>query len=181
MSIRPFAVLAIFVTQTGTCHAVEDIEWRHRATHGAVTLTANPLGAAQRTAFYLARGFAETAIRPYAQACGFSLGMRNTGSKPVRTTLVDWRAVGADGSRVRLRPPAEWDAQWAKARIPEPARIAFRWAQFQTENAFESGDWIMGMATLESPLSGSFRLVARYHDDTGPHDIVLDPLSCASD
>lgn len=181
MSIRLFAVFAAFAMQAGACHAAEDIEWRHRATHGAVILTANPLGAAQRTAFYLARGFAETAIRPYAQACGFSFGMRNTGPKPARTTLADWHAVGADGRRVHLRPPAEWDAQWAKARVPEPARIAFRWAQFQAENTFEAGDWIMGMATLESPLPGSFRLVARYHDDTGPHDIFLNPLSCASD
>ena len=181
MSIRLFAVFAAFAMQVGVCHAAEDIEWRHRAAQGAVMLTANPLGTMQRTGFYLARGFSETVIRPYAQACGFSFGMRNSGPNPVRTTLSDWHAVGADGRRVRLRLPAEWELRWAKAQVAEAARIAFRWAQFQAENSFEAGDWIMGMATLESPLSDSFRLIARYHDDKGPHEIVLDGLSCAQD
>jgi len=69
--------------------------------------------------------------------------------------------------------------EWVKSGVSEAARIAFRWAQFQSENTFEPGDWIMGMATLEVPLSGTFRLVARYRDDKGNHEIVLDKLSCA--
>ena len=95
--------------------------------------------------------------------------------------LADWRAIGVDGRTVRLRLPIEWDLQWAKAQVPEAARIAFRWAQFQAENVFEAGDWIMGMATLDAPLPGSFRLVARYHDEKGNHEIVLDKLSCSRD
>ncbi|MFA6311017.1 MAG: hypothetical protein WCV99_23550 [Sterolibacterium sp.] len=176
-----FAVFAAFTTLTSTCHAVEDIAWRHSAAQGGVILSANPLGAAQRTAFYLARGFSEPTIKPYAHACGFSFGMRNTGPGPVRTTLADWQAVGTGGRRVRLRLPAEWDTQWAKAQVPEAARIAFRWAQFQAENSFEAGDWIMGMATLDAPLPGNFRLVARYHDEKGEHEVVIDKLACAND
>ncbi|MDP2812023.1 MAG: hypothetical protein Q8O34_17925 [Rhodocyclaceae bacterium] len=158
-----------------------DSEWRHRATQGAVTLSANPLGLASRTAFYTARGFAAEAIRPYAQACGFSFGMQNGGTTTLSTRLAEWRAVGVDGRAVRLRLPAEWDRQWARAHAPEAARIAFRWAQFQAENVFEAGDWIMGMATLEAPLPGMFRLIARYHDEKGDHEIVLDKLACARD
>jgi len=158
-----------------------DIEWRHRARHGAVTLSANPLGHASRTAFYSARGFAAETIRPYAQACGFSFGMQNGGAGTLSTRLADWRAIGADGRAVRLRRPGEWDLQWAKAQAPEAARIAFRWAQFQAENVFEAGDWIMGMATLEAPLPGTFRLIARYHDEKGDHEIVLDNLVCSRD
>ncbi len=181
ISLRPFAVFAAFAMQAVVCHAVEDIEWRHSVAQGGVTLTANPLTAEQRTAFYIARGFSESAIRPYALACGFSFGMRNTGAHPVRTTLAAWHAVGSDGRRVRLRLPAAWDTEWALATVSEPARIAFRWAQFQAENTFEAGDWIMGMATLESPLPGSFRLIARYHDEKGDHEIVLDKLACGRD
>lgn len=186
---RPSAARAIvrYVLLTGLAAgaganlAAEDFEWRHRATNGAVVLTANPLTPPQRTAFYVARGFSGTAIRPYAQACGFSFGMRNTGSKPVRTTLADWQAIGASGNAVRLRLPAAWDADWVRAGVSETARIAFRWAQFQAENSFEAGDWIMGMATLEAPLPGNFRLVARYHDEKGGHEIVLDQLVCNRD
>ncbi len=158
-----------------------DSEWHHRVTQGAVTLTANPLGTASRTAFYIGRGFTAAAIRPYAQACGFSFGMQNGGTATLVTRLADWHALGADGKRVRLRLPSAWDADWTKANVPQPARIAFRWAQFQAENTFEPGDWIMGMATLEAPLSGMFRLVARYRDNKGDHEIVFDQLACAID
>ena len=181
MSARLLAVFVLLAGISLLAHSDGDIEWRHRATQGAVTLTANPLDVASRTAFYAARGFPGATIRPYAQACGFSFGMQNNGTATLVTRLADWRAIGADGRAVRLRLPTEWDAQWAKAQVPEPARIAFRWAQFQAENTFEAGDWIMGMATLKTPLSGTFRLVARYHDDKGNHEIILDKLACAND
>jgi hypothetical protein len=176
-----FAILAGLVMFAGAAQAADDIEWRYRAGDGTVSLTANPLKPAQRTAFYLARGFSAAAIRPYAEACGFSFGMSNAGAGAVRTTLAEWQAIGADGRRARLRLPAAWEADWARAGVPEPARIAFRWAQFQAENSFAAGDWIMGMATLDAPLPAGFRLLARYHDDKGTHEIVLDALSCARD
>ena len=181
MSIKPFILLAVSAFSADACRADEDIEWRQRASKGGVTLSASSLSTAQRTAFYLARGFTESSIRPYAQACGFSFGMQNDGTGTLSTRLADWRAVSADGRTVSLRLPAEWDRQWSKTQVPEPARIAFRWAQFQADNTFDAGDWIMGMATLEAPLSGTFRLIARYHDEKGDHEIVLDKLACARD
>ena len=181
MKARRLAALVLLAGIGFPACADGDIEWRHRATQGAVTLTANPLGLASRTASYIGRGFGEAAIRPYAQACGFSFGMHNGGAARIGMRLADWRAIGVDGRTVRLRLPIEWDLQWAKAQVPEAARIAFRWAQFQAENVFEAGDWIMGMATLDAPLPGSFRLVARYHDEKGNHEIVLDKLSCSRD
>ena len=176
--VRLLVVLLLLATSSLPARAGGDIAWAHRAAHRAVTLTANPLDVASRTAFYAARGFSETTIHPYAQACGFSVGMQNNGTAKLVTRLADWRAIGADGRAVRLRLPTEWDAQWAKEQVSEPARIAFRWAQFQAENTFEAGDWIMGMATLAAPLPGTFRLVARYRDYKGNHEIILDKLSC---
>ncbi|MDP2794885.1 MAG: hypothetical protein Q8O25_12550 [Sulfurisoma sp.] len=178
---RWLVVFALSAAAGLAAGADDAIEWRHRATQGAVTLTANPLGVASRTAFYAARGFSATTIRPYAQACGFSFGMQNGGSATLATRLADWHAVGKDGRRIALRLPQAWDATWQKADVPQAARIAFRWAQFQAENFFEPGDWIMGMATLEASPSGPFRLVARYRDNKGNHEIVLDELACAHD
>jgi len=181
MNIRPLIVCALLGSAALVVRADDDTSWSHRAVQGAVTLTANPLSSESRMAFYGARGFPEATIRPYAQACGFSFGMQNDGTSTLITRLADWHAVSADGKRVALRLPEAWDIEWAKAGVPEAARIAFRWAQFQAENTFQSGDWIMGMATLEVPLSGTFRLVARYRDDKGNHEIVLDKLLCAKD
>ena len=181
MWIRKFAFLAVLTMLAGICQAGEDIDWRHRFSQGGVTLFASPLSKAQRTAFYLARGFTESSIQPYAQACGFSFGMQNGGTGTLSTRLADWRAVSPDGRSVSLRLPTEWDQQWARAQVPARARIAFRWAQFQAENTFDAGDWIMGMATLEAPLPDRFRLVALYHDEKGDHEIVLDKLACNHD
>lgn len=156
-------------------------EWRHRSSQGGVTLTANPLSAVARKAFYESRGFRAEQIEPYVKACGFSFGLQNDSNQAIVTQLRDWHAVAADGRQVGLRLPESWDAEWEQAAVPQPARIAFRWAQFQAENSFEPGDWIMGMATLAAPLGGEFRLVAHYRDTKGDHEIVLDRLACAGD
>lgn len=181
MSIQRTALLATLVFLAPACRADEDIEWRHRVTNGVAALSANSLDAASRTAFYVARGFASDVIRPYAQTCGFSFAMKNLGSAVLNTRLAEWRATGRDGQSAGMRLPVEWDRKWAAAHVSEAARIAFRWAQFQAENTFQPGDWIMGMATLDTPLSGSFRLTARYHDEKGVHEIALDNLVCNRD
>jgi hypothetical protein len=179
--MRMAACMALFACIPLPACAEGEIEWRFQARRGDVALTANPLSQASRTAFYVARGFAAETIRPYAQACGFSFGMQNGGQQPLTTRLTDWTAIGADGRKIPLRLPETWDAQWEKAGVSQAARIAFRWAQFQAANTFEPGDWIMGMATLESVPSTPFRLIARYRDHKGDHELVLDKLQCARD
>lgn len=181
------------MTRSGLCFALlaalacslpalaDDIEWQHRTTQGKVTLMANPLGVASRTSFYEARGFAVSTISPYALACGFSFGMLNEGSEVITVPLQSWRAIGADGKEIPFRLTEDWEKDWTKADIPEPARIAFRWAQFQSDNRFEPGDWIMGMATLAAVPRPPFRIVARFHDNQGKHDLQLDNLRCADD
>lgn len=147
------------------------------AAQAQVTLSATPLTREQVSAFYVARGFSATAIAPYAQACVLSFEFRNAGRSALRYSLADWQAE--DG--IRIRPIAEWDAAWQKDGIPHAARIAFRWAQFPAQQEFEAGDWIMGMAALEARLPDRFRLIARYHDEEGPHEITLDNLVCSRD
>jgi len=179
MNARLLLACLLFPAAGLPARADGDIEWRHRTTQGAATLTASPITPASRTSFYIGRGFSAATIRPYADACGFSFGMQNGGAKALTTRLADWHAVGTDGRKVALRLPQSWDADWEKAGVAQAARIAFKWAQFQAENVFEPGDWIMGMATLEAAPAAPFRVVARYRDDKGDHEIVLDKLACA--
>jgi hypothetical protein len=158
-----------------------DIQWRHRAHSGPVEVMANPLTSVSRASFYEARGFAAVAIQPYAESCGFSFGFRNGGMTPIAVKLADWRVIGADGALIAFKLPEAWDAEWERAGVPPFARIAFRWAQFQSESTFEPGDWIMGMATLTRIPAPPFRLLVRYQDEKGDHEIVLDRLECARD
>lgn len=179
MKVRPLFLLILLCA--GSVAAEDGMEMRYLVRQGSVALGVNPLTASARRAFYEARGFTAAAISPYAEACGFSFGMQNATGRTIRTTLSDWHAVGADGARIAFTLPETWDVQWDKAGVPSAARIAFKWAQFQTKNVFEPGDWIMGMATLKSAPKPPFRLVARYQDNKGDHEIALDKLECAHD
>lgn len=179
MKVRPLFLLILLCT--GDVAAEDGMEMRYLARQGSVVLGVNPLLPSTRRAFYEARGFTAAAISPYAEACGFSFGMQNSGDHAIRASLSDWHAVGADGARIAFTLSETWDTQWDKAGVPSAARIAFKWAQFQTKNVFEPGDWIMGMATLKSVPKPPFRLVARYQDNKGDHELVLDKLECARD
>ncbi len=147
------------------------------ASQSQVTLSATPLSGEQVSAFYIARGFSATDIAPYAQACVLSFEFRNADRATLRFRLAEWQT----GDGIGLQPLADWDATWDRRGVSIAARTAFRWAQFPAEQEFEAGDWIMGMAALTRRPSGKFSLIARYHDARGPHDAVLDALSCAHD
>ena len=161
--------------------AADDGAWSHGGRHGSVSLGVKPLPKSWRSAFYVNRGFSSQVINPYAAACGFSFGMRNEGAATVETRLKDWRVVDAAGNEIRFRLPESWDVEWERAGVPPSARIAFHWAQFQSENVFEPGDWIMGMATLAAVPQQAFRLIASYRDSGGEHEIHIEHLSCAPD
>ena len=143
-------------------------------TRSGVTLDVSPNTREQTIAFYTARGFSATAIAPYAQACVLSFSFRNDSRTALRFRLADWRAE--DGTR--FRPVTEWETLWNNSGIPQAARIAFRWAQFPPDQEFEAGDWIMGMAALERRIAGPFRVIARYTDDKGEHELVSNTVSC---
>lgn len=138
-------------------------------------LAVQPLARDQVLAFYGARGFDASALAAYADACVLSFTLRNAGRQTLRHRLADWTA----GDGVRFRPLAAWDAEWEKRGVPPPARIAFRWAQFPEEQEFAPGDWIMGMAALERRIVGPFRVVARYADEKGEHEIATAAVACA--
>lgn len=161
------------------CAATADKPPSHIGGHGSVTLSISPLPQQWRSAFYVNRGFDAAVIHPYASACGFSFAMQNEGSSAIETRLKDWRAIGADGAEVRVKLPESWEAEWAQAGVSQTARIAFHWAQFQSENVFQSGDWIMGMVTLAAPPKSPFRLIANYRDSGGDHEIVIEQINCA--
>jgi hypothetical protein len=149
--------------------------------HGAragVAVKATALTRPAVLAFYQARGFSAEAIAPYADACVFSFEVRNAGKGPLRLRLAEWRAAGGPGG-MRFRLPEEWDADWERQGVPQAARIAFRWAQFQAEQEFAPGDWIMGMAALQPRPAGPFRLVTVFHRGDRRHEIAIDNVACA--
>ena len=177
MRPRQFKLLAILLVIAALPAAAQSRSAQHGEREG-VEAKATPLTRPAVLAFYQARGFSAQAISPYADACVFSFELRNTTQKTVRLRLADWRAQTAAGT-LRFRLPPSWEAEWARRGVAEPARIAFRWAQFQADIEFAPGDWIMGMAALERRPDGAFRLNIPLSLDRRRHEITLDALACA--
>ena len=75
-------------------------------------------------------------------------------------------------------PLESWEQEWARRAVSEPARIAFRWAQFPGEQQFEPGDWIMGMAALGPHPVGSFDLIYEWSIDGVSHRGTPHGLAC---
>jgi hypothetical protein len=173
------SILLAFAYCTATAPVLAQPVAGWNAAKNGVEIKVGALKREQAAAFYLARGFSADIIAPYAEACGFSFEFRNAGKTAVQVKLADWRAAGkAGGARFTL--PDEWDAEWARRGTTEPARIAFRWAQFPAEQEFAPGDWIMGMAALERRIAGPFRLTLRFYDKNRQHEIAIDNVTCVS-
>ena len=177
MRPRQFKLFAILLAITALPAAAQSRSAQHGERDG-VEVKATPLTRPAVLAFYQARGFSAQAISPYADACVFSFELRNTTRKTLRLRLADWRAQTAAGT-LRFRLPQSWEAEWTRRGVGEPARIAFRWAQFQAEQEFAPGDWIMGMAAVERRHDGRFRLVIPYTIGNRNHEIAIDNVACA--
>jgi len=149
-----------------------------RAEAHGVSLAVTPLTRSQKTAFFMARGFKEKEIEAYARACGFSFTFENRERAAVALLLATWTAE-TERELVRFTPLSGWDADWDRLGIAQPARIAFRWAQFPAEHEFARGDWIMGMANLERPPQGKFRIVARFVEGGKTLELPVDGVACA--
>ena len=152
--------------------------WSTQA-HG-VTLRLTQILPDQARAFYINRGFSAEAVEPYATACVYMTVLRNDASPgAVGFALKDWR-IREKGEERPLKPVEEWMAQWQQKGLPEPARIAFRWAQFPTEQEYELGEWNQGMLAVDLPPGSRFDLVARWQVSGTSYEGVLTDVRCPS-
>jgi hypothetical protein len=150
--------------------------WETRV-HGA-TLRLTQILPDQARAFYINRGFSAEDVEPYATACVFMTVLRNDAAPgALAFRLADWqvRVKGALQS-----PPSveSWMDLWTRRGLPEPARIAFRWAQFPVEQEYELGEWNQGMLATGLPPGAAFDLVARWQVEDKTYEGVLTDVRC---
>jgi hypothetical protein len=151
--------------------------WETRA-HG-VALRLTQILPDQARAFYLSRGFAAEDAELYATACVFMTVLRNDAAPgALDFRLADWE-VRVRGERRALRPVEDWLALWRQRGVPEPARIAFRWAQFPPEQEYERGEWNQGMLAVGLPPGERFDLAARWQVAGKTYEGVLTDVRCA--
>ncbi|MCU7931519.1 MAG: hypothetical protein KZQ90_12025 [Candidatus Thiodiazotropha sp. (ex Codakia rugifera)] len=147
--------------------------------HG-VTLSLTQILPDQARAFYLNRGLPAVATETYAKACVYMTILRNDAAPGVvHFQLEDWSVVSADQSRPPLSVEA-WLKRLEAYDLTQAATIAFRWAQFPPEHAYQpGGDWNQGMLTTGLEADTVFDLVARWDVAGEPYQGVLRSVRCA--
>lgn len=153
--------------------------WQTEAAGIQVRLT--QISPDQARAFYQARGFPAAAAERYAAECVFMTVVRNIGDAPIAHRLADWRYVTAGQPPRAIRSKAQWERIWKQAGVPEPARIAFTWAQFPATQVFAPGDWNQGMTTYSVPRGGHFDLRFVWHAGGKKLSGTLEQVQCADE
>jgi hypothetical protein len=135
----------------------------------------------QARGFYQARGFSPEAAERYAAECVFMTVVRNIGGTPIQHRLADWRYEPAGQPPRAIRSKGQWARLWKQQRVPEPARIAFTWAQFPTTQTFAPGDWNQGMTSYSVPRGGTFTLRFVWRTGGKRHSGILEQVRCADE
>lgn len=152
--------------------------WELQTAGVAVSLT--QILADQARAFYVNRGFPVAAIEDYATACVFMTVLRNDSADGVvHFRSQDWSVVSARGTH----PPVAtqtWLDSFAGEKLRPAALVAFRWAQFPTEQSYEpGGDWNQGMLTTGLAAGDRFDLVVRWDVAGVQHEGVVKDVVCS--
>ncbi|MCU7816107.1 MAG: hypothetical protein KZQ89_07860 [Candidatus Thiodiazotropha sp. (ex Lucinoma kastoroae)] len=147
--------------------------------HG-VTLSLTQILPDQARAFYLNRGLSAVATEPYAKACVYMMILRNDSAPGVvQFRLKDWSVVSTDQSRPPLSVE-EWLKRLEGYDLTQAAMIAFRWAQFPPEQAYQpGGDWNQGMLTTGLEADTVFDLIARWDVAGESYQGLLRNVRCA--
>ncbi|WP_296806092.1 hypothetical protein [Thiocapsa sp.] len=176
------AVVAVLVGPTISAEPVRVDPETGAATYETqaqgVSLSLTQLLPDQVRAFYVARGFDLADADVFAEACVYMTVLRNdTAPGTLDFRLSDWEVQHSE--EVRSLPPLDdWLAQWAARGVPDSARLAFRWAQFPSEQSYAPGEWNQGMMATGLPPGSRFDLIARWRIADQTYEGRLDDVRC---
>jgi len=134
----------------------------------------------QVRAFFVGRGFTLKQVEPYATSCVFMTVLRNDNA-PGRIHFVrdKWSINSGDNTS----PPektSRWLEKLKKYKVKNSALIAFRWAQFPSEQTYEpGGDWNQGMLSAGLAADSRFDIIARWDIAGKSFAAKLEDVSCA--
>jgi hypothetical protein len=145
--------------------------------HGVI-LSLTQLLPDQVRAFYVARGFDLADANVFAEACVYMTVLRNDAAPgALDFRLADWE-VRYEGEIRSLPPLEDWLRQWAARGVPDAAKLAFRWAQFPSEQSYAPGEWNQGMLATGLPPGSRFDLIARWTIADQTYEGRLDDVRC---
>ncbi|MDX2505639.1 MAG: hypothetical protein QNL62_14360 [Gammaproteobacteria bacterium] len=144
----------------------------------------------QTRGFFQGRGFSRQQADEIATQCVFQTIAKNTHLKntaeAVTVSLKSWRVKVND--RIQgIKLKEDWDKQWAaiqddSLQVAKPARIAFRWATFPSEQTFEpGGDYNWGMISFGLPPGAFFDLHVFWQAGHQSYDKWINNIQCPMD
>ncbi|NNK14860.1 MAG: hypothetical protein HKP52_11535 [Desulfofustis sp.] len=173
------ALTSVAADQNHTVDETTGIEsWETSVAGVSVSLT--QILPDQLRAFYVNRGFDSEVIEPYAKSCVYMTVLRNDAAAGVvRFRLSEWRINTKSGVRP-LVSTETWVERLQMAKPGNAAMVAFRWAQFPPEHAYEpGGDWNQGMLSIGLAPGAEFDLSVRWEIDGKQYYGELTNVRCA--
>ncbi|WP_260292059.1 hypothetical protein [Sedimenticola hydrogenitrophicus] len=176
-------VLLSTAAQAGVEHArdpetgLESWSWRG----DGVSFSFNQRLPDQSRAYFQGRGFRPGEAERVALACVFQAVVHNDADAPIELDLSGWRVIPARGSPRPLRLEADWQQEWRRLQVAQPARVAFRWSLFPTRQRFQPGDWNMGMVTFNLAPGASFDLEVDWRQANIARHLRFAGMRCAPD
>ena len=141
----------------------------------------------QTRSFFQGRGFSVKIADDIATSCVFQTIVRNTEADnhtdAVSVSLKGWRlARSDDGKEKALKLKEVWNDEWQAGSVSTPARIAFRWATFPSEQSFDpGGDFNWGMISFGPKPGVKFDLHIAWQQGTEQRNAWIKSMQCPLD
>ena len=149
-------------------------------THG-VNFSLTQILPEQGQAFYVNRGFSLKEIEPYTSSCVYMTVLRNE-SAPGKIHFISnsWKVL-INGKEHSLVSIDKWVKKLTTSNTKKSALIAFRWAQFPSEQEYEpGGDWNQGMLSVGLPAGSKFDVIASWDIEGKVYEAKLQGVQCAN-
>ena len=148
-------------------------------TRQGVSVSISPRTPEQIEAFYSARGFPAPALKALAQACFFTVGIRN-GSDDVVWLELDRFALKDDsGKRVARITRPQWKKRLQAFKVPQASQSTFGWTQLPEQRDLQPDEPVGGNFAIPRQ-SGSVHLTMNFRREGKPELTFEFPgLRCA--
>jgi len=126
--------------------------------------------AAQAT--YSSRDLSPVIYESMRGYCVFGSVVRNETDAALTYRVVDWRVVGADGKKQRLRTKSQWVADW------KTKGAKFGWSILPDDITLEVGDWSLGYTPVKIAPGEQFDLIYAWRQHGKSYTGTLQNLAC---
>lgn len=138
----------------------------------------------QSRGYFMARGFSAEQAERIAQSCVFQSVFKNlssdTGPSVLRYDLGEW--IVRHGSRRQgMKTREDWQGEWERLDVSQPARIAFEWSLLPTEQIYRPGDYNWGMSIFNLKPGAGFDLEIVWYQHGEQRSALISGMECAPD